>query len=276
MRKRQKKTFIAFFIIAASLILNYQSIAQFTTEELTEREKWEEFLKIAEITETDRMRGPKAVTEPYVLTLKKDDITRNALWKNPEGMFKGFWEGWKYEIAAYRLDKYLELNMIPPTVEKNFKGSRGSCQLWVESKMSYRDKMEQKIAVPPECYTSWNRKIYLHRAFDSLIANADRHQGNILITEDWRMILIDHSRSFRSAKKFTEKLIFPLGSEYGIMPLPKSFIEKIKTLNFELIKDIVGKYLTKKEIKAVLTRRDLMLKELDKYIEKYGEDKVLY
>ena len=58
--------------------------------------------------------------------------------------------------------------------------------------------------------------------------------------------------------------------------LPRAFVEKLKALNFELMKDIVGKYLTDKEIEAVLMRRDLILKEIDKLIKKHGEAEVLY
>ena len=58
--------------------------------------------------------------------------------------------------------------------------------------------------------------------------------------------------------------------------LPRAFIERLKSLNFELIRDIVGEYLTDKEINAVLLRRDLILKVIDERIKRLGEDKVLY
>ena len=58
--------------------------------------------------------------------------------------------------------------------------------------------------------------------------------------------------------------------------LPRAFVEKLTSLNFELIKDIVGEYLTDKEIDAVLLRRDLILEVIDERIKKFGEDKVLY
>ena len=58
--------------------------------------------------------------------------------------------------------------------------------------------------------------------------------------------------------------------------LPRAFVEKLKALNFELMKDIVGKYLTDKEIEAVLMRRDLINKDIDKLIKKHGEAEVLY
>ena len=119
-------------------------LAQFTAEELAERPKWEDFLLNANIVTEGQMGGTEAVTNPYKLTLEKDGVTRFALWKNPEGRMKGFIEGWKYEIAAYELDKYLGLGMVPPTVEKRLHNNRGSCQLWVDSKMTMKDKVEKK------------------------------------------------------------------------------------------------------------------------------------
>ena len=58
--------------------------------------------------------------------------------------------------------------------------------------------------------------------------------------------------------------------------LPRAFVEKLKTLNSESMKDIVGKYLTDKEIEAILMRRDLIIEEIDKLIKKHGEADVLY
>ena len=58
--------------------------------------------------------------------------------------------------------------------------------------------------------------------------------------------------------------------------LPRAFVEKLKSLSFELIRDIVGEYLTDKEIDAILMRRDLILQAIDERIKKLGEDKVLY
>lgn len=274
-----KKRLMTVLFFTIFLGFHFLSIAQFTPEEIAEDAKWEEFLKTAEITGKRQLGGGEAVTAPWSLALEKDGIKRNALWKNPEGLQKGYLEGWKWEIAAYRLDRYLELNMVPPTVEREFQGKRGCCQLWVTAEMDLRRKAREKIKTPSDKVYYWNNATYLHRAFDNLIANEDRHYGNILITKDWRMILIDHSRSFRTSKKFSTELIYTEKHIEGpkiMRKLPRAFVEKLKALNFELMKDIVGKYLTDKEIEAVLMRRDLILKEIDKLIKKHGEAEVLY
>ncbi len=270
-------TFTIFIIFTG---FHFQSLAQFTPEELAERTKREEFLKAAGITSFYQMKGREAVTEPWVLTLEKDGIKKQAMWKDIEGRKKtGYMENWKWEIAAYRLDKYLGLNMVPPTVEKRFRGNRGSCQLWVDYWIKATAKNEQKIKVPSYKVFYYNRATYLRWAWDNLIANPDRHTGNFFITKDWRIILPDHSRSFRTSKKFTKNLIYTEKHKEGpkvMKELPRAFFENLKALNFEAIKDVVGEYLTDKEIKALLMRRDLIIDEINKRIKELGEDKVLY
>ena len=267
-------------ILTFAIGFNLQAYAQFTEAEVTEREKWEEFLKNAEVVAQEQpFSDREAVTKPWRLTLENEGVTQNALWKNCEGRMKGFVENWRWEIAAYLLDKHLGLNMVPPTVEKRFQNNLGSCQLWVTSKMSLKDKYEQNIKTPSYKVFPWNRALYLQRAFDNLIANEDRHQNQYLITEDWRMILIDHSRSFRTSGKFAKKLIYDEKYKEGprlMKQLPRAFVEKLKSLDLESLKGAIGEYLTDKEIEFVLFRRDLILKWLDKQINKEGEDKVLY
>ena len=105
----------------------------------------------------------------------------------------------------------------------------------------------------------------MQRAFDNLLANKDRNEGDFLYTEDWRMLLIDHSRAFHTSKKYTKKLIWDENSKPLPMPmrqLPRVFVEKLKSMNFEKIKNAVGEYLTDKEIECVLIRRDLVIENI--------------
>lgn len=269
---------ISFFFIIL-LVFHLQAVAQFTPEEIAEREKWEEFLFTAEIIAYEQQQSREAVTRPWDLVLEKNGVTKKALWKNAQGRMGGVVENWKGEIAAYRLDKLLGLNMVSPTVEKEFQGERGSCQLWVDYWIKAKHKNEQKIKVLSYRVPHYNRATYLRWAFDNLIANEDRHSGNIFITEDWRIILPDHSRSFRTSRKFTKNLIYTEKHKEGpkiMKELPRAFVEKLKALNFEIIKEAVGEYLTRKEIEAILMRRDLMLEVIDDLIKKNGEENVLY
>jgi hypothetical protein len=145
--------------------------------------------------------------------------------------------------------------------------------------MSLRDRNEKKIKMPLAKNFYWNRATYLQRLWDNLIANEDRHMNQILVTPDWRMVLIDHSRSFRTSGRFTRGLLYTANSPQGpqlMSELPRVVVDRVKALDFAAIRSVVGDYLSDEEINAVLARRDLILTEIDKLIKATGEDKVLY
>jgi hypothetical protein len=274
-----KKAILAFFVLSL-FCFGHESVAQFKPEEITDFAKWEEFLRTAEIVDSRQMDESEGVTRPWVLTLEKNGVTKRGAWKDVKERPKGYIDEWRYEIAAYRLSNYLGLNMVPPTVEKRFKGNRGSCALWVEYWKNFEDIINENKQPPPLKAAAFYRALCLQRAFDNLIANVDRHRRNYLITEDWRLILIDHSRSFRTTKAYTKKLIYDEkykeGPNFIMAELPRKFVETLKTLDPKVIKDLVGEYLTDEEINTTVIRRDLIIAWLDKRIKELGEARVLY
>ncbi len=277
-----KPKFILLTALSLFFIHFHLAYGQFLPEEIAQRPQWEEFLKTAEIVRFEDIG--EGVTKPIRVYLRKGDVEAKAAWKNPSGIQLGFLEGWQYEIAAYRLDNLLGLNMIPVTVEREFNGNPGALSLWATSEYSLLKIMQEKIEIPTAVSEQTENMKYLTRAFDSLIANEDRTQQNVLYTKDWRTIIIDHSRSFRSSKEFIEKLMFGRngikkfadGKPFLFRRLPRSFIEKVKALDFKIIKEEVGTYLTDKEIEAILKRKVLLLAEVDRMIKENGEAKVLY
>jgi len=276
-----KRPGLVFFAAAVALAAAGAVRPQILSEEIAKDKEWEEFLATAAIVKERRIEGIRAVTNPWRLTLEKGGVIRDGAWKNPEGRMGGFMEGWKWEIAAYRIDRLLGVNMVPVTIERRFKENRGSLQAWVESKMTYKAMMDDKRIQPPPGLTAvkWNRAIHLERAFDNLIANEDRHANNILITEDWRMYLIDHSRSFRTSPKFTDKLIYHekrREGDWSVQYLPRTVWEILKKLGFDGLKAAVGEYLTDEEIKACLIRRDLQVASFEAKVKEKGEAQTLY
>jgi hypothetical protein len=244
----------------------------------------EAFLKTASIVDSVQLGGPDATSRPWKLTLVKDGVRRFGLWKNIDTDAFGAPDRWRYEIAAYRFDRLLGLGGVPPTVERRFNGEKGSLQLWIDDTVTLKKKTEAGDALPAERRPEWNRAAYLERAFDSLIADSDRNANNILVTSDWRAILIDHSRAFRTDGPYAEGLIFGArglmraadGSALPLLPLPRAFFERLKTLDFRTIKDAVKPYLTDREIRAALARAGLIAAEIAEAVRAGGEDKVLY
>jgi hypothetical protein len=268
-------------VIAAAAVAP-AALAQFRPEEIAARPAHEEFLRTAEIVRFEEIG--EGVTRPYKLYLRKDGLELKAAWKNPSGLMGGYLEGWRYEIAAYRMDKLLGLNMVPVAVEREFQGRPGALVLWAENKYSLLKIVEQGVRIPDEVRDHTEKMKWLTRAWDCLIANEDRTQQNILYTEDWRMILFDHSRAFRCGGEFAGKLMFghdglkrgANGDPFLIRRVPVWFVERIKALTFDAVKGAVGETLTDKEIKAVLVHRDLLLEEIDWMVRQQGREAVLY
>jgi hypothetical protein len=275
-----KKTVLVVMALAA-LGFGTRLLAQFTPAEIADYDKWEDFLKTATVVAQKQLVGPEAVTSPWILTLEKDGVQHKALWKNAFGpRVKGFKETWKGEIAAYRLSRALGLNMVPPTVEREFQGDKGSCQMFIDYWNNLETILKKKLNPPGIKALYFTRALCLQRAFDNLIYGIDRHQRNYLVTEDWRMILIDNSRTFSYDKRAKNDLIYDEkykeGPNFIMASMPRAFYEALKALTPESIRSIVGPYLEDEEIAGTIARRDLIIAWMDKLIAAEGEQKVLY
>ena len=279
---RRKGVILGFF--APLLIIAPSVYSQFTAEEIAQRAQWEEFLQTADITKYELIG--EGVTKPWKLYLKKGGIEKKAAWKNvDQDLGGGARDSWKYEIAAYRLDKLIGLNLVPPYVEREFQGKKGALSLWADSKYSVLEIMEQGIKVPETALKQVDDMKYVTRLWYCLIANDDPTQENLKYTEDWRTILIDHSRAFRSDKEYTERLVLGIngikktqadGKPFLIRRVPRVLLDKIKALDFASIKQAVGPYLTGKEIESIIARTKLIQAEIDAMIKQAGENEVLY
>ena len=268
------------------------AIAQLKPEETARLDFWEDFLRTAEIVSSREIGA--GVTKPWRLTLEKDGVRHDAAWKdvdkNVTNRGERIRDSWKSDVAAYRLDRLLGLNRVPPCVEREFapppseKKRAGSLSYWAESRMNYLTMMEKNIAFPAERTLDADRTKYLIRLWDCFIANADRTQENILLTEDWRTILIDHSRALQADARFSRQLIFGLegmqkledGRPLAIRLVPRALYDRILALDENKLREAVGPYLTDSQVKGILARVSLIRKEVEEMVKTDGESKVFY
>jgi hypothetical protein len=257
---------------------------QFLPQEIAQRGQWEEYMLSAEIVRAEPLK--QGVTKPWKLFLKQGDVERMAAWKNiDKKLGGGVRDSWKFEIAAYRLDKLIELNTVPPAVEREFRGKAGALSLWVDSKYNLLEIIEQHIKIPESAQKHIEDMGYIYRLWCCLIANDDPTQENLKYTEDWRMIFIDHSRAFRSDKEYVNRLVFGIngikryqadGKPFLIRRVPRALFERIKGLDSAAIKQAVGPYLNDREIQSVAVRVKLIENEIAEMVKLYGEAEVLY
>ncbi|MBM3294652.1 MAG: hypothetical protein FJY82_09010 [Candidatus Aminicenantes bacterium] len=260
--------------------------AQFRPDEILQREFWEEFLQTAEIVSAKPIG--EGVTAPLKILLRKGEVEKYAAWKAVTGAPMGVLDEWRFEVAAYRLDKLIGLNMVPPCVERSHRGRPGALSLWADNKHSLLEVQEKGIPIPKDAFDDTEKTKYLARLWDSLVGNDDRTQQNVLYTDDWRMILIDHSRAFRSEDIHKRRLMFGRnglkmretedGSKVPMLFrfVPRALVERIRGLTEASVREAAGSYLTENEVEAVIARRGLILDEIAALAEKFGETNVLY
>ena len=172
-----------------------------------------------------------------------------------------------FEAAAYELSELFGMGRVPPAVVRRIGDQDGSVQIWMEGTAPEVVLVERGELQPPD-HEGWHQQKQIMYVFDTLIANTDRNQGNLLIDERWNIWLIDHTRSFRR----TEELLYAKRlstCERGMWTALRQIDEDALALRLE-------PYLERAEIVSLLRRRANLIRHFEKAIKKSGEDAVLY
>jgi hypothetical protein len=202
---------------------------------------------------------PIGVTHPKRAYFAPGGLVRSIAWKVlPPGRPAGYWESYKSEIAAYELDKLLDMGMVPVSVEKKWKGDTAAAILWLSPIHSWKE-MEPKSKP-----AKWIRQVSRMKMFDNLICNKDRNAGNLLVDDDWNLYLIDHSRAFLTDKDMAVKM----------QSVDREFWERIQALDEAKLTEALGKWVDKAGIRAMIARRERMKVEIDKLVAAQGEANV--
>jgi hypothetical protein len=220
--------------------------------------EFEDFLREMPFVRVEEV--PIGVTRPKRGYFAPGGPAVSAAWKPlPPGRANGYWESYKSEIAAYELDKLLGLGMVPPAVEKRWKGERGAAVLWVQPVRPWKEVEHQPK--PPK----WNREAVRMKMFDNLIGNIDRNAGNLLVDSDWNLFLIDHSRAFVTDSRLRVEM---QRIDHGIWV-------RMLALDQVTLEKALGRWLDGGAIKAMLKRRDAMQKVIDTLV-KNGSEALVY
>ena len=222
---------------------------------IANRDAIEAYLKTAEVAALDDV--PTGVTHPRRAKLAPGGPVDAFAWKViPPGRPSGYWESYKSEIAAYELDKILGLDMVPPTVERRVSGTTGAAVMWCSPTKSF-GQLKGVPTAPGKYAAAWNRQLSRAKMFDNLIGNKDPNLGNWLVDPAWNLILIDHSRAFTTDKDLVHKKMDHIDG---------ALWDKMAALTLETLEPVLGPWVGKSEIKAVLQRRDVMKAGFEKQI----------
>ena len=223
----------------------------------------EEFLSKAKVIKT---KGTgKGVTNSIRATLSDGVVTHDAHIQQvderkqtgpaAQGSELNFRDSWSYNVAAYRLDRLIGLKLVPVSVSRDYRSKPSAFTWWVDDVMMEEGDRLKKNVQPPSPQ-KWNEYMQLIRLFDALIYNVDRNMGNLLITNDWHVWAIDHTRAFRLQKE--------LKNPASITRCDKAVFEGLKQLDKAKLKDSMNEFLSEWERDAILARRDAIVAILEK------------
>jgi hypothetical protein len=262
---------------AAALLITAGPVALEAGLPLT-GEAAEAFLRVARVTGMKTLGT--GITHPSKAALTDGTRNLNGVWKTIDenrpgvtqferGRFEvDFRDSYKFEIAAYELDKLLGLGLVPPTVEREINGQKGSLQLWVEDAMTEWDRQQKKIPAPdPE---RWNQQMFKVRLLHQLTYNTDRGNiRNVLVDSDFKIYAIDHSRAFRRHHELP-------GGQKDLTRFSRAALDRLRALNAPLLAEKLGPWLERPQLDALLKRRDRILALAEQRVREQGEAAVLY
>ena len=235
----------------------------------------EQFLLHARVIKTKGIK--KGVTGSSQATLTDGKLTHDAHMQTIDqrlqqfagsngGVEFDFRDSWTFNLAAFKIDRLIGLNMVPVSVARRYNYTEGAFTWWLDDVMmdeqarlklqsAAKSKPELKFRGDPPDTEIWNQQMQMVRLFDQLIANIDRNLGNLIITKDWRLWPIDHTRAFRTYRD--------LKTPANVTRVERKVLERMKALDRDALKRETGKYLTTFQIDAVLARRDAIVARIE-------------
>jgi len=220
----------------------------------------EDLLQHGEITRVEDL--DVGITKPKRVTLHQGERKIRAVFKSLDTHPKLKSKPWKrssnkndryvYDLVAYKLDRLLGFDMVPPAVIRTIDGHKGVLQYWIEHAITEKDRRSKSIDYTGECTPS--SQFTLMNVFDALIYNEDRNLSNVLYTRrDWDLWLIDHTRAFRGYIRIPNYL---RKARFDMTPQLRDMLAQINRKKLAPLTP----YLHSKQIAGIVARARLLRK----------------
>ncbi len=202
----------------------------------------EKLLFTGEVIEQER----DGANDRIVLKISNGRQTVSALFDKRRQ--KGFYP----DVAAYRLDQLLGLDMVPATVIRDIGGHSGSVQFLPDRVVDEAQRSSAGRGAGAACPLpdQW-LAMYI---FDTLIYNEGRSQKRMLYDPRlWGLILTEHGLAFRASSGRPPHLTAVS------LEVSDGWRDKLVELTDDLLAAELGDVLDKRRLKALASRRDELL-----------------
>jgi len=204
--------------------------------------------------------------------------TRTAIMKPREWGDHDGWARAPMEWVAYRLNRILGMDYIPPTVYRYGFEADGR---WIYEAplILFVPGAKTLFETDPATWGKSKEAIQSdHRILCVLLHNQDGHKKNLLLGHHWSEnrsapVFIDFGASLRKGTHVTLRHYPAFGNTEPVSTLSKATYLALKQLSRESLAEFSG-HLTEEEITGILKRRDGILSYFDHLIETQGPSRV--
>lgn len=174
--------------------------------------------------------------------------TVDALFAKRQG--RGFYA----DVAAYRLDRQLELGLVPVAVVREVDGDDGSLQFLPAAWLDEGKRSATGRGASAQC--SLNRQWGAMYVYDSLIYNEGRSLERMLYSPDiWQLVLVGHERAFATRKGRPGHLATVE------LQIGDAWQAALAGLDEAVLEQALDGVLDKRRRRALLARRDQLLED---------------
>ena len=163
-------------------------------------------------------------------------------------------KGFVPEVAAYRIDRMLGLDMIPVTVRREIAGQQGTLQFVPAETLSERERVADEKGSGAPC--SLKRQRSAMYVYDALINNPTRTPLSMLYSPDnWQLMLVNHENSFSTKKDrpaYLKNVEFTIGDQWRTA---------LSELDDEILRTNLGDVLDDRRLAALAKRRDALIED---------------
>ena len=224
-------------------------------------EEMEYFLRTAKIITAipDEDAGR---TEPWRITLSDGKKMLRGWFKHlnrvrPHKL--GLADSYKYELAAYELDKLLGFNIVPPTVEREIEGVQGSLQLFVEdcTPLSVLKRRKAKILESDKVQAAL-QEIMVFEILTYCQRDSESERDILIHEAESKVCRVDFGQAFATTADFP-----PGTEELKEIKCSPRIRKNLMDLSPDKIKAALSPFLNQEEISALVARKDLLIKKLE-------------
>ncbi len=161
---------------------------------------------------------------------------------------KGFYP----DVAAYRLDRLLALDMVPVTALRSVNGVDGSLQFLPERATDEAERSASGQGGNAHCTlpSQWDA-MYV---FDTLIHNEGRSLRRMMYEPaDWSLVLVEHDRAFKATKSRPPHL------KSVELEITDGWRAALAALSDETLAEHLGDVLDRRRLRSLGKRRDELL-----------------